>query len=100
MKAINKATETDHIPQIHYDFCQWEEVFTTWRENVKLGYDMQLVLSTNPYTSGYWIEYKGADVTKGDKVYTGKAVFALEKRLISAHGKAKKNECGIKGLIL
>jgi hypothetical protein len=96
----NKPAERDRVPQMKFEFHQWKEVFKTWRENLALGYDMQLVISTHPYTSGYWIEYRGSEVTPGDHVYTGKRVDALEKRIIAEHKRAAKKERGIKSLIL
>ncbi len=86
----------ERICQMNFEFNQWEEVFKVWKDNLKIyGDEMQLVISTNPYTSGYWIEYKGATVTKGDKVYVGKQVLELEKRIIKEHQTAKKEERGV-----
>lgn len=77
------------ISQMHFEFKDFEKCFSTWRKNLPIyGDSMQLVISTIPYTSGYWIEPLGTDVQDGDVVYTGEQVDDLERRVKEEVAKA------------
>lgn len=92
-------TPQEEITQMHFDFNDWELAFKTWHENLPIyGDEMQFVISEHFYTSGYWIEAKGKNITKTDNVYLGDEVLELEKRVRA--GIAKEKTTGRNGLIL
>jgi hypothetical protein len=68
--------------QLFFEFKDWKECFQSWKDNIKIYDDMQMVISTHSLTSGYWIEKKGTHLTQGDIAYTGSQVDELEKRII------------------
>lgn len=85
--------------QLHFELSDFEEAFEAYKENQLLyGDDVVLVLSTHPYTEGYWIEKKpdSAQLPETDKMYVGDDVFALENRVKEAIAKGT----AIKGIIL
>jgi hypothetical protein len=53
---------------------------------------MQMVISTIPYGSGYWIEKKGTELGANDRLYIGNDVLELEKRIIKEVERAKKRK--------
>lgn len=79
-----------------YEFNQWEIVFKLWRgftpEEKK---SHQIVISTHHYTSGYWVEPIGTDLTNGDYKYVGKEVDELMKRVETEIETAEKQERGV-----
>lgn len=79
--------------QIFFPTDKWREAFKCWEENQHL-YEgkIQMVVSTNFFTSGYWIEDIGKDLTHGDHVYnTDKKVQALKLRIESEIKRAKSD---------
>ena len=93
MKKIISDTQIDEIGQLYFEFKDWKDCLNSWRDNLELygEKNMQLVISTHPITSGYYIETRGKELTKGDHKYCGKKVFEQEKRVKAAIEKAKKN---------
>lgn len=92
-----KGSSSEPITQMYYEFRQWKECFATWRRNLPLyGNAMQLVISTHQYTSGYYIEERGKELTQTDICYVGKEVDKLEKRIIKEHEKAIKQKRGVR----
>ena len=80
------------IPQMSFEFYQWEEAFKTWEENLPLyGDAMQFVISTHPNTAGYWIEKKGTELKNGDYLYTGRKVIYLKRRIENEIFAAKRD---------
>lgn len=78
---------------MYFEFREWKECFASWH---KLNdRDYQLVISTHPYTSGYYIEFLGKKLTPTDICYVGKEVGALEKRIIKEHDHAKNMKRGV-----
>jgi hypothetical protein len=74
--------QPEPIVQMHFDFKDWKECFTTWKENLPIyGDNMQMVISTHWASAGYWIEHLGKELTHGDTVYVGKEVMELEMRV-------------------
>ncbi len=59
------------ITTTHFEFRNWLQAKRHWEKLQPLyeGY-LQFVQSTHPYSSGYWIEEKGKEVTKFDRVMT------------------------------
>lgn len=92
----NKKSET--ITQMYFEFRHWKECFQKWKDIALVHGDenMQMVISTHPYTSGYYIEKFGTKLTDSDICYTGKQVDKLEKRIIKEHHQAEKQERGVK----
>ena len=85
------------ITQMNFEFRQWKECFAAWRRNLPIyGDRMQLVIGMHPYTSGYWIEERGKELTPTDICYVGKEVDKLEKRIIKEHEQAAKQERGVR----
>lgn len=81
--------------QIFFPTDKWKDAFRCWDDNQHL-YEgkIQMVVSTNFFTSGYWIEDLGKDLTHGDTVYSSdKKVQALKAR-IEAEIHRAKNEGG------
>lgn len=76
-----------------FEFKEWKDCFETWCGDEPVSSEqMQLVISTHPYTSGYYIEAKGTELTKGDLCYTGKEIYELERRVIAEIALAEREE--------
>lgn len=89
--------DSEPITQMHFEFREWKKCFATWRRNLPIyGDTMQLVIATNPYTSGYWIEERGKELMSTDICYIGTEVDKLEMRIIKEHAKAVKMERGVR----
>lgn len=94
------AVFADLSMQLHFNFTDWEQAFSTYYRR-RLGYaiadstgkvigfakgdsSLVFVVSTDAYTSGYWIEKDGEDVKSDahNKVYRKVSeVRGLEKRV-------------------
>lgn len=77
--------------QIYFPTDKWKEAFQCWDDNQHL-YEgkIQMVVSTKFFTSGYWIEDIGKDLTLGYLVYSSdKKVQALKARIESEIERAK-----------
>lgn len=46
----------ERMQQIHYDFKDYKKAFETYYENLSLYPNVRIVINTDHYTSGYWIE--------------------------------------------
>lgn len=59
----------EDITTQHFEFRNWKQAKSQWIKNNNL-YEgqIQFVISTHPYSSGYWIESLGKDLTHGDRV--------------------------------
>lgn len=80
--------------QIFFTTDKWKDAFQCWDDNQHL-YEgkIQFVISTNFFTSGYWIETIGNPLTQGDLLYnTNEKVQALRTRIELEIEKAKTEE--------
>lgn len=70
----------------HFKLKDWQKAFDCFD---KWGADkVQLVLSTHPYTQGYWLEDRGVQVYDDlDFLYVGEEVYELRKRVEDALAK-------------
>ena len=94
--AIIKMKDKKGITSIWFEFMDWKKCFQTWRsEEMIHGDNIQLVVSTHPYSSGYWIEKKGNKLSTKDYCYIGKEVYDLEKRVIKGIALAEKEHSGV-----
>lgn len=85
---------------LHYQFIDWKYCFKAWRRyNDLYPNQIQLVISTDPITSGYWIERINEKVGGGDYPYRGKQVDDLLKRISDEHQLAQKEERGVKFIL-
>lgn len=92
--------QVEPITQMYFEFRHWKECFEAWHSAVPIyGDAIQLVVSTHHYTSGYYIEEKGKELTAGDMCYTGKQVNAFEKRIIKEFEKAEKQKRGVRFIL-
>jgi len=67
--------------QWHFEFHTWKEAFEMFYQKHAWDKTFWFVISTDPHTSGYWIE-REARPSATTKVYrTLKAVKALEARV-------------------
>lgn len=88
----------DGNQQWHFDFKDWRDAFDTFYRWKKKDSAFCLVVSTNSYTSGYWIE-RNAKTDKETRVYRSvKAVKELESRVTAARDKTVSVSLG--GVIL
>lgn len=88
------------IKTMSYEFKDWKLAFKTFREKEEKFKDqIQLTISTDWTTSGYWIEPVGCPVKDGEKTYTGEEVYKLEKRVTKEIELAKKEHRGLSGVI-
>ena len=85
----------------YFDFCEWEDAFKLYFkcESEDKYPNLRLVISTESYTSGYWIENRTKELKEGTgKAYSGKEVYQLYERVA---GEIKHRETyGGGGLIL
>lgn len=81
--------EEELFTQIHFDFKDWKQCFETMRENSDDN-RIRLVISTNPNTSGYWIEDKRYHLGTKDRVV--KDFVSLEKRIVKEHKVAEMQQ--------
>ena len=88
---------TDNIDQLHFEFKDWKECFKSWKDNIKFygEENMQLIISTHSFTSGYWIEARGKELTDSDIIYVGKKVVDLENRFMKEIELAEKEKRGV-----
>lgn len=70
-----------HIANWHFEFKDYKEAFKKWKSIDQTG--MQFIVSTHPYSSGYWIERQ--DFTEGfindGHRYSHEEVLELEMRI-------------------
>ena len=67
----------------HYEFREWKACFKELRKILESGEkDLQLVVSNNIFTTGYWIESIKEITTPEDRSLTIEEAFNLEKHLI------------------
>jgi hypothetical protein len=69
--------------QWHFDFKDWEQAFELYYRRKAQDETLALIVSTDSYSSGYWIEpMSGAEPDDVTKVYhTVEAVKQLEQRV-------------------
>lgn len=66
----------------HFEFSDYLEAIKYFKESVAShGDKIVLVVSYQPYASGYWVEKDGLPLSKNDKVYRMNTLFELEKLL-------------------
>ncbi|CAG5001837.1 hypothetical protein DYBT9275_02751 [Dyadobacter sp. CECT 9275] len=81
--------------QIFFTTDKWKDAFQCWDDNQHL-YEgkIQMVINTNFFTSGYWIEDIGKELAHGDIVYdSNKKVQALKARIESEIDRAESDGC-------
>jgi hypothetical protein len=65
----------------HFEFKDWKEAFQTYYKEVEKDPSLQLILSTHPYSSGYWIE-QGQLEDRYSYIYSGmREAKKLEQRI-------------------
>lgn len=86
------TTPPEEITQMYFEFNQFEEMVEVWNDNVSLyGDAMQLVISRHPYSSGYWIEANGKELTdQRDRAFTGEAAKDIIQRIEKEIREAKE----------
>jgi len=73
----------ERFGQMHFEFKEWKDAFRFWDENKDL-YDgkIRFIVSTHPYSSGYWIEDLQYELQGDCVVYaTDSEVQDLRKRV-------------------
>ena len=65
-----------------FEFNQWQNAFKYWHLNQKkFKNNLRFVISTNPYTYGYWIEPINNRLSDGDIVYHDDQIIDLFNRI-------------------
>lgn len=78
---------------IHFEFNEYLKMFDAIKECHKQDIDVDLIISTHPYSSGYWIELPGQDIGECDHRYAGfNMIKEFEKRLINELCRSAKEE--------
>lgn len=69
--------------QIQYDFKEYKQAFKHFYQCTELygENEVQLIISTNWYSSGYWIETGNKELGEGDIKYSFKEAKELQKRV-------------------
>lgn len=79
--------------QWHFDFKDWEEAFELFYRRKKQDRSYCLVISTDSYTSGYWIEKDARKDDDARHVYRSiNAIKGLESRIRSKQAEFLKTE--------
>ena len=85
-----------------FDFKDWEKCFKRCFELLEQGVEIQLVISTHQYSSGYWIENKTAPIEiAGNYFYQTKfAIKELYGRVCNYVEKERKGKLRAKKLVV
>lgn len=74
-----------------FELMEWEAAFNEWDHlYAKIGNKISFVISTNDYTSGYWIQSCEYPKLSSEYIYrTDSEVQALKQRIIAEIERAK-----------
>jgi len=79
-----------------FDFREYEDAFKCYKDYyAQYNGQVQMVICSSGYISGYWVEPLHEKLTEGDVLYVGDEVTALEARVraaIEARGKQAMNK--------